>query len=256
MVGFQDVPANQQKKRLDTMQNEIKKAELEPSTPLGFRAPMEAYDETTVNLLRARGVSHIVTDPGASDARLPVLSPGPINNNGEELVLLPRTINGLEDLLAEGKPAEVIKNFLAEVTLADTMGALGMITLPSRSSVSPAQWGEVLQRLKEGEKKIWLTTANQAASWWRERERVKVSLNTDVSPALLSVEVSGDTPMQEQVTLLVNLPQPGRSVRLSADGHTLPPPQVAPVDKLRAALILPKLAAGKYEWYLSFGPAP
>jgi hypothetical protein len=256
MVSFQNQSPNQQKRRLDLMQNEFKQAEFELSSPAGFRAPLEAYDDTTIRLLRARGVSHIVTDPGASDARLPVISPGPVSANGEQLVLLPRSMSGPEDLIHENKPAQAMKTFLAEIELADKMGSLGVVSVSTQTSLNPAQWGEVLSKLKEPEKKIWLTTANQAASWWRERERVKISLNTDVTPALLTVEVSEGAPLQQSVTLLVNLPQPGRTVRLTPDGHTLPPPEIGPVDNLRSALILSKLSAGKYDWYLSFGPPP
>ena len=256
MVSFKNQPSNQQKKRLDLMQNEFQQAQFELTSGAGFTAPLEAYDDTTLSLLRARGVGHIITDPGASDARLPVLSPSPgtVSENGEQLVLLPRSMSTPEDLIHENKPAEAMKTFLAEIELADKMGSLGVVSVSTQTSLNSAQWGAVLSKLKEREKKIWLTTANQAASWWRERERVKVSLNTDVTPALLTVEVSEGAPLQQPVTLLVNLPQSGRTVRLTPDGHALPPPGVAPVDNLRSALILPKLNAGKYDWYLSFGP--
>ena len=252
LVGFQNQSANQQKKRIDTMINELKELEIEPSVPPGFRAPLEAYDATTVRLLRAKGISHIVTDQGASETRLPLISPGPVAANGEQLVLLPRTLSGPEDLFSDNKPDQAIRHFLAEMDIADEMGALGVVSLPTRSSLSSQQWGEILARLKARDKQLWLTTANQVSSWWREHERVNVSLNADVTPALLTVEITGDAPLQQAMTLLVNLPQSGRMPRLFANGHNAPAPKIAGFDALRAALILPNLAPGKYEWYLSF----
>lgn len=261
LTSFQNQSANQQKKRIDTMVNELKELEIEATQPPGFRAPMEAFDATTLRLLRAKGISHIVTDQGASETRLPLIVPGPVAANGEQLVLLPRTLSAPEDLFTDNTPAQAIGNFLTELDLSMDMGGLGVVSLPTRSSLSGAQWGEILARLKARDKQPWLTTANILASWWREHERVKLSLNTDVSPALLSVEVSGDAPLQQAVTLLVNLPQPGRMPRLlagdSSNGNSggdgsAPLPKVTTFDALRAALILPNLAPGKYEWYLSF----
>lgn len=252
LVGFQNQSANQQKKRIDTMFNEMKELEIDTASPPGFRAPMESSDATTLRLLRAKGISHIVTDSGVSESRLPLISPGPVAANGEPLVLLPRTLSGAEDLMADTPPAEAIKNYLTELDLTTDMGALGVVSLPTRSSLSPAQWGEILARLKARDKQIWLSTANQVSSWWREHERVHVSLNTDVSPALLTLQISGEGPLQHAVTLLVNLPQSGRVPLLFANGHDAPAPKVASFDNLRAALILPNLAPGKYEWYLSF----
>lgn len=252
LVGFQNQSANQQKKRIDTMVSEMKELEIDTASPPGFRAPMESSDATTLRLLRAKGISHIVTDSGATETRLPVISPGPVAANGEQLVLLPRTLSGPEDLMADTPVPEAIKNYLTELDLAADMGALGVVSLPTRTSLSPAQWGEILARLKARDKQVWLSTANQVSSWWREHERVQVSLNTDVSPALLTLQISGDGPLQQAMTLLVNLPQSGRVPLLFANGHDAPAPKVASYDNLRAALILPNLAPGKYEWYLSF----
>lgn len=252
LVGFQNQSANQQGKRLDSMIHEFQEAEIEPSEPTGFRAPLDSLDATTLRLLRQRGIGHVITDQGASEARLPFFSANTPGAKGEAMVLLPRTLSAPEDLLTDNSAALATQNTIYELELADDMASLGILTIPTRSSITPANWGAILQSLKARKDKIWLSTANQVSAWWRERERVKVSLDADVTPALLTVEVNGEGPLQQAPTLLVNLPEPGRTVQLAADGHNAAPPKITPFDNFRAAIVLPKLAPGTYHWYLSF----
>lgn len=252
LIGFQNQSPNQQSKRLDTMVNEFKDAEIEPTEPTGFRAPLDSLDPTTLRLLRQRGINHVVTEQGISETRLPLFSPAIAGAKGEPMVLLPRTISAPEDLLTDNTPAVAAQTFSYELELADDMASLAVIAVPTRSSVSPANWTHILGGIKARKNKIWLSTANQVAAWWRERERVKVSFNADVTPALLTVEVSGDAPLQQAPMLLVNLPEPGRSPQLAADGHSAPLPKISAYDSLRAAIVLPILAPGTYHWYLSF----
>jgi peptidoglycan/xylan/chitin deacetylase (PgdA/CDA1 family) len=251
LVGFQNQSANQQKKRVDTMLSELRDAEVEPASPPGFKAPLDAFDATTIRLLRGKGFGHIIADQGASETRLPQWASG----NGEALALLPRTLSAPEDLMTDNTPANAIHAFNHEIDEADTMGALGVVSVPSHSSLSGEQWGDILSHLKQRGPQLWLASANQVVNWWREHERVKVSLNADVVPALLTIEVAGDAPLQQPFSLLVNLPRPASVPRLIADGHALPAPKTESFDALRGALIFANLPPGTWHWYLSF-PTP
>ncbi|MEN9865268.1 MAG: hypothetical protein RL748_858, partial [Pseudomonadota bacterium] len=252
LIGFQNQSGNQQGKRLDSMINEFKDAELDVTEPPGFRAPLDAMDATTLRLLRQKGMNHVITDQGASENRLPFFSAPFAGAKGEPMVMLPRTLSAPEDLLSDNAPAIATQNTIYELELADEMGALGVLTIPTRTSITPANWAAMLNALKARKQHIWLATPNQVASWWRERERVKVRFDADVTPPLLTVEVTGDGPLQQAPVVLVNLPQSGQLPQLTADGHGAPAPKVSQYDAWRSALQLPNLAPGSYHWYLSF----
>jgi peptidoglycan/xylan/chitin deacetylase (PgdA/CDA1 family) len=249
LVGFQNQSLNEQKKRFKNMLREMKDAGFAVQHG-GFRAPMEAYDATTVGLLKLHGFNYMVTDQGASETRLPLLTEAA--KTIAPLALLPRTMSAPEDFLSEGNSAQAIQRFLAEITLTDDMAALGVISIPTRSSLSPEQWDAILAHVSSKGSHAWLATASQVAQWWRARERVKVWVNADVSPALLTVEVTGDAPLTEAITLLANLPEPGGKLHLVADAAYLVTPTVSAYDPLRAAIVLDGLAPGKYYWYLNF----
>jgi hypothetical protein len=51
-----------------------------------------------------------------------------------------------------------------------------------------------------------MASASEIAHWWRERSRVKVQLIGQANLAQLMVEVMGDDPIKEPVSVWVNLP--------------------------------------------------
>ena len=248
LASFQNQSANQQKKRIDTMLAEVRESEIEPASPPGFKAPLDVFDATTLRLLRAKGFGHVIADQGAAETRLPHWAAG----SGEPLALLPRTISAPEDLMGDNTPAKAIGAFGHEVEVADAMGSLGVVSVPSSSSLTAAQWGQILDHIKQRGPQLWLASANQVVDWWRERSRVKVSLNTDVTPALLTLEVTGEGPVQQPFSLLVNLPRPASKPHLIADGHSQSAPKIESFDALRGALIFANLPPGTWHWYLSF----
>jgi hypothetical protein len=257
--NLQNQSVSQQGKRLDTMIAEAKEAGIELGPDSGFRAPLESYDATTIKLLKARGFGHMITDQGASEARLPVITPPTAaaptpaaTAAPPSMVLLPRTLSSPEDLLADGDPALAVQNFMTELDLSNDMAALGVLAIPTRTSLSPAQWSAILAHLKTSPRHVWLATAAQVTHWWHDHQRVSVSVDANVTPALLTVEVSDGMPLQQPITLLANLPEPGNGLRLVPDAVYGVTPKVASFDDLRAAIILEGLTPGKYYWYLYF----
>lgn len=249
-LAFKDQPASMQGRRLDAMVVEMKAAGIDPGAQPGFRTPMEAYDAVTERLLRDRGFAYHIGDPGSSEARLPFIAPG--SKSPRPLVSLPRTQNGPDDALAEGDPVQAMLGFLEEFDLAEQMSGLSVIRIPNQSVLNDAQWADFSSRAKAKGSRMWMATATQVADWWREHERVRVSLDADVTPALLTVVVSGDAPLHMPASVLVNLPEAGSMPRLVADSAGAVVPRVAAFDAWRAALILEGLAPGTHRWFVSF----
>jgi hypothetical protein len=231
---------------------EMKFADLDLGSQPGFRAPMESADAVTQRLLQERGFAYQIVDPGASEARLPFMAQAA--GTAQSMVILPRTQNGPDDAVADGDPVTGLKNFLAEFDRAEAMGGLNVIRIPNQSFVSDPQWGEIVSHIKAAKKGIWTATASQVARWWRERDRVSVSLDGGVSPALLSVVISGQGVLREPIMVLANLPQPGATLRLVPDNDAaqVPVPKLLPFDAWRSALILDALAPGTYHWFIDF----
>ena len=99
---------------------------------------------------------------------------------------------------------------------------------------------------------MWMATGGQAAKWWRERARVEVNLDTLVAVPVLTVTIKGDKPLNQAVTVLVNLPGVGRSLRLVAKDNNVKTPKIANIDTWRDAVVLQGLAPGTYYWQLYF----
>lgn len=253
--GFQDQSSDVQSKRLDTMLSEMKGSGIELAADAGFHAPMESYDKTTEKLLKEHAFGHYVASPEASEARLPFFASIDAGVSAAKparaLVVLPRTQNGPEDLMAEGDPASALKTFLNELNLAEQMSGLSVVRIPSQGLLTDVQLAEISKHLKARHDRMWLATAGQVAEWWRERERVSTSLDSSVVPPLLKVTIKGDKPLQQPVAVWINLPESGSTLRLTADdSHELP--KIASVDAWRATVTLKGLAPGEYHWHLYF----
>jgi peptidoglycan/xylan/chitin deacetylase (PgdA/CDA1 family) len=272
---FAEQPASAQGRRLDAMAVELKSAGIEVASPAGFHAPMEGYDKVTERLLRERGFGHYIADPGASESRLPFISPG--SNAAVPTVVLPRTQSGPEDALAAaeeavgepaaGTPPAVVlatmtaaavaglNNYVEEFDRAEKMGGLSVVRVPSQTVLTDPQWEQVSRRAKLNRAATWTATGGQVANWWRDRERVRVTLDTNVTPPLLTVELSGESPLIQPLSVLVNLPQAGGGVRLIAEATRTAAPKVASFDTWRAALVFENLAPGTHRWFLDFDRA-
>jgi hypothetical protein len=252
-VGFKDQSAAAQANRLDAMRKAIKAAGLDLSVDAGFHAPMESYDKNTEKLMLDRAFGHYVATPASTDARLPFFAPVDANaaQSPKATVVLPRTQAGSE-AAEEGEPAEGMKAFLGEMELSEKMAGLSVVRMPNQSLLTKDELGEILQHIKARRDRTWLATANQVANWWRERERVSIRLEAGAVAPLLTVTVKGETPLQQGVTVWVNLPESGSTLRLIANGKVEGPPKITAVDAWRAAVVLTGLAPGSHSWQLQF----
>ena len=250
--AFKGQSTDEQAKRLVTMQSELKAAGLDISVNAGFHAPMEQYDKTTEKLLKERSFGHYISPMEASEARLPFFAKESTGaeKSARTLVVLPRTLGGPDD---EDRDADNgMKEFFNELDLADQMAGLAVVRITSQSSLDKAQLGEFFGHLKALNNRMWMPTGGQVAEWWRERDRVSASLESNALAPLIRVTINGDKPLRQAVAVWVNLPESRGSVRLVARGSYAKLPKVVRIDDWRDAIVLDGFAAGEYQWHLYF----
>ena len=253
-VGFKRQSLSAQAKRLDAMRDEMNASGVEVATEAGFHAPMESYDKVTESLLVERNFSHYVSFMDATDARIPFFAEPAEGNSQREnfLVVLPRTQGGPEDSEDDGGSENLLKTYLAELDLAEKMGALSVIRIPNQNMLGAPEQDLFFEDMNARRSRMWMATGGQAANWWRERARVEVNLDTLIAVPVLTVTIKGDKPLNHAVTVLVNLPGVGRSLRLVAKDSNVKTPKIANIDTWRDAVVLQGLAPGTYRWQLYF----
>ena len=251
--AFKGQSAAEQAKRLDTMQRELKAVGFDISFNAGFHAPGEQYDKTTEKLLKERSFGHYILSPmDAAEARLPFFAKEStdIEKFAKTLVVLPRTLGGPDD--EDRDAVNGLKEFLNELDLADQMAGLAVVRIPNQTNLDKAQLGEFFGHLKAMSNRMWMATGGQVSDWWRERDRVSVSMESSAVAPLIKVTISGDKPLRHAVAVWVNLPESRGTVRLVASGSYSKLPKVVRIDDWRSAVVLDGFAAGEYQWYLYF----
>lgn len=169
------------------------------------------------------------------------------------MVLLPRTHSGPEDLMAEGDAAAGMRTFLAELALAEQMGALSVVQMLGASTLTAAQMTTIAGDLKTRRGRSWMASGAELADWWRGRTRLVASIDTASAPPVLTVTISGTGPMNQGAAVWVNLPARDSAVRLAPLSGTTRAPAVAKVDDWRNAVLLQGMAPGTYQWHVLFG---
>ncbi len=253
-AGFKDQPLSDQIKRLETMRQEMKNSGLEIAADAGFHPPMGSYDKTTEQLISHNGFGHFISSSDITDARLPFVStPQGVNIlSGSTTVVMPFTISDPETTMETGDAEEGLKSFLSELALSQKMGSLSGIRLVQQSFITKEQWEDIFARIKAPNSQIWVAKASQVADWWRERNRVSFRLENDPTTPLISVTVTGSSPLKHAVTLYVNLPESRSVLRLKPQTGSENSVTIVPVDAWRSALVLKDLAPGTYRWNLYF----
>lgn len=243
--GFADQSTREQNKRVKQMVAEMGEAGI-PGESRGFHAPMESYDAATVAVLQADGFRYLIGAPSSSETRLPSYA-GAGQSSG--ILILPRTQNGPDDVLGDGRD---FKDFLTEFNSAERMGGLNVLRIPGASTMDDKQWLQFSDELQRHARSMWVASAVEVANWWQERERVSVSLDDSVTPAMLTVTVQGTQALQQPVTVMVNLPRPDARLKLLSDDTEQAAVQVVRRDVWRADIELGLLSAGTHHWFVQF----
>ncbi len=252
--GFKNQTSATQAKRLDVMRKDFKDAGLKLAVDAGFKPPMDSYDKTTEKVLNERQFGHYIAFMGTVEARLPFMvlpdpaTPPPI----KATVVLPGTMSSVDDIMEGGDPDRANRTFLGELDMAEKMAGLSVVRMSNQSFLPLEQWTEILKHLKARRDHMWLATSGQVADWWRERERVDIKLESSPTALQLSVTVKGSTPLEQPVSVWINLPESGASLRISPNGQAKSPLKIDTVDAWRAAVVLTGLAPGIHSWQIHF----
>lgn len=247
---FKDETAKKQRSRLLVMSREFKAVGFPVTSTSGFHAPMESFDNATHQALSDVGFAYHVTDSGVTEDLMPVTLK---TEKGQSLLLYPRALNSIGTLLDEGLSIEAAgQNYARALRVHVDMGGLVIIPVAQNGLVTVDQWRQILSPVFSGSRKPWLASGGEIAAWWRERGRVSSWLDDTVSPALLRVEIRGEGPLVQAVSVVLNQSSAASPVRLlqdNADEKAFQPTLQA-VDRWRQRISLQGAEPGVYHWYL------
>ena len=251
--GFRGQPEATQDKRLADMQSQLAQARIAMPSPAGFAAPIDAYDALTQRLVISKKFDTFLSFSETTDASLPFIASRTPDGWGETVVL-PRTLVGPEDGLDDGDPDESVDNFLSALDISVRSGSLSVVRLPSQTILTPDQRKRIFEKIAALRPHMWMASASQIAQWWRNREKVSVTLTPQAQAQdfLLTVTAERTLKLQESFSIWINLPTPNSRVRLVALQKSQKLPQVIEVDQWRAAVVVGAPPAGKQEWLLRF----
>jgi len=254
--GFRNQSREVQSKRLRTMRQTMEGAGLPLAPDAGFRAPMDAYDVVTQQLLQEQRFGYQIAFMDASDARMPFAPPRTEPVGSAAMVMLPRTLQGPEEFLEQSDPEDGLTGFLRSLDTSMQMGGLSIVAVPNQSLLTPEQLDEIFGALQDGKSRAWLTTAGGVAGWWREHDRATATMTAEGTTLHLSVTVQGKGPIQGAAAVWVNLPERGSILRLSSRSPIQTMGKIVPIDAWRSAVLLTGLQPGVYHWELHFDKAP
>ena len=243
--SFYGLPESEQQRRIALMLGEMRDSAIQ-GPHQGFHAPMEGYDQATMKVLAAHGFRYMIGEPGALESRLPAYA---TEEGAAGLLVLPRTQNGPDDVLGEGHD---FNDFLTEFASSERMGGLSVLRIPSASAMDEKQWEQFSAALRQRDKSMWVASGIEVADWWQARSRVRVSLDSSVTPALLTVDVAGRETLEQPVTVIVNLPSLHGRLSLLPDEGERAIPAVVRRDVWRGDIVLGKLDPGRHHWFLRY----
>lgn len=255
-ISFKDQPEAQQAQRIDTMIADVKTLLPEYAPLTGFRAPTEGYDKTTEKLLQARGIRFHVADPNSTEARLPFFDKIEGVDNGDTIVILPRTQRDDINLAKQEMSVEQTAQALIEdLRYSMDMGALGLLSVHSQNYGDSANLTKAmptfLTELKKHRDQLWLASSSQVAQWWRERDRLKVSSQVFGKRLEFNVSIQGDKPF-EGASLTLMLPRKGVTANIQGIKTGMPEVKVVRIDDYSVSVQFDKLEPGNYAYQVTF----
>ncbi|MDQ5848126.1 MAG: polysaccharide deacetylase family protein [Pseudomonadota bacterium] len=251
-TGFAKLARKQQDERLKSMIKQMSRLLPDASAATGFRAPLEEYDATTEELLRANGLRHHAASPAARDDMLPGFSSAePGLPSDKALVVLPRTwhddIKLFTTGLLKGAPAEQMLLASLQDTLA--MRGFGLLSLHTQQfyagSVMERATPRLLESVANHGDQIWTAPGEEIARWWRDREAVQILARDREGELHIQLKVARQV---KRVKLVLIAPD-ARPPQLEAGADIA---RVEKLDAYRWAIVLPELREGDSELRIRF----
>lgn len=280
-LGLEGLKPEKQEVRIKNMIAEMTTL-AGPDTPrivTGFRAPLESYDKNTEILLRKYGIKHHAADPSSSENRLPFFSSAEPELSFEDaLVVLPRT--QLDDIVywtLDYTPADTLETLKHDLDLVVKGGAFGLFSVHTQNYYAdrllPKVMPDYMKYVATFKDRVWIPRADEIASWWRQRERVKVThlkplkqtqneeKKQGISDIVLEISVAAPGNVDGLTVFAMN-PKSGVMPSVQARNAGAPKVRVKLVDAFRSALVFDKLTTGNFEYVIRYplsltsGPLP
>ncbi|HYY62452.1 MAG TPA: polysaccharide deacetylase family protein [Burkholderiales bacterium] len=240
--GFAKLAPARQDARLKAMIKQMSKLLPDVRAASGFRAPLELYDDTTEQLLRANGLRHHAASPDARDDSLPGFSRAEKAVPPERaLVVLPRTWLDDMNLLRSGKlHADGAENMLG-TSLEDTLASrgFGLLSLHTQSfyAGSPLERAMMpfLAAVAKERARLWTASGEAFTRWWRSREAVSVATTEEAGGLRIALDVAQPV----RGLQLIVIPPNAATPQLMANGTSA---RLERLDAYRWAIVLPELA--------------
>ncbi len=184
-------PADVQRRRLALTQVQLR--DLLGAPAAGLRPPEEQFDLATLAAWLEAGGSYIF---GANNSR--AAAPELLEIEGDTIVLLGRA--NVDDfdaasLASRGSLDEIVREYLGEYQKIRALGGLYLLSyhsqLLARPELVPAL-ARIARRI-HADTAVWLTTANDVATWWRARAAVTTRA-ARVGARALQVEIHNAGP--------------------------------------------------------------
>jgi peptidoglycan/xylan/chitin deacetylase (PgdA/CDA1 family) len=251
--GFAKLDAKRQDARLKAMIKQMRG--LLPDAPLatGFRAPLEQYDATTEQLLRANGLRHHAASPASREDVLPGFSTAePGLPADKALVVLPRTWLDDINLLNSGslKAAAVEKLMLSSLEATVAMRGFGLLSLHTQEfypgSATEKATPRLLQEIAGHGERVWTAAGEDIAQWWRDREAVQVSTTHERGELRVRLNAQRAAPQKLRLVLFAPKAAQPRLSRGRVDAR------LEQLDAYRWAIVLQSIPQGESELRVSF----
>jgi peptidoglycan/xylan/chitin deacetylase (PgdA/CDA1 family) len=256
--SFKAQASEVQRKRISDMKTEITTLLPNGNKLFGFRAPTEGYDKTTEKILQTSGFKHHSADPQRSEARLPLFAGIVDLEPATDLIVLPRTQRDDINLATQKLSAEqTSKALIDDFDEALRTSSLGWMSVHSQNfaanGVLATAFPEYLAHVRKNHNQVWLTTANQVADWWRNRERFKLDTAYNGRRFDMNITIKGQERLAGS-SVVVMLPRKGFVPHVSGTKIGMPLPTVNAIDDFRASLVFPALDPGNYSYQVTFAP--
>ncbi len=260
--GFKGQPVTQQQERFTKQFAQMKDLLADTSAVKGFRAPLEDFDSSTEQIMRAAGVRHHVSGVNASEDLLPFFA----KENGKPvdaesaLVVIPRglldDINYVRMGISDpGHVGEVMSGAFDDVVA--TRG-LGLFSVHSQNfmpgGVLDRQVPALLDTVVRSKGKIWFPTGSQIDQWWRARERVQLTVkpvDADRQEVRLKV-LPGASGAVKKLRLTLISPRQGLKPTVEGAARGTGQLQMLALDAYRHALVFETLEPGDHQFSVRF----
>ena len=256
--SFKGQSAQQQEQRILAMQADLRSILPDIMPVTGFRAPTEGYDTTTEQVLQKHGIRHHVGDPSRTEGRIPIFAKLEGVGKEDTVIVLPRTQRDDINLYRESLTSEQMSRALInDFDLAVEHGALGLLSIHSQnfkpdSSLTKAMPG-FLVHLKQHAGRVWVASASDVTSWWRNRDRFKLSSKNIGRRLEFNITVTGDKPISG-ASLVIMLPQKGVTATVQSTKTDSIKPTVTKIDDYRSNVVFDSLPPGNYAYQATFAP--